>query len=366
MIPETLGIIREIEAVFGNTIAHISKPDLSAYLQSLRGVSETEIQAIHEYHSKEVQAQKGRQLVRPRRDQLRNLSPPPPKIQRSDLSAEPALRVQLQNLANILRLRNYSAATLRSYRHTMVGFHLWLKGRGEKLSVAISEKLVVAYMLHRKETGITNQGLRGFRAALRLFCETNGEKREFTLIRTMRGAKPLPIVLSAAEIERTLNSIKNQKHWLMVSLMYSSGLRVSEVVKIRIADIDLPQSALMIRQGKGKKDRLTIISERQIPLLRALVQGKRGQDFLFDSGHKPGRPLAIRTLQQVVARALKAAGVWRGASAHSFRHSFATHLLEAGTDIRHIQQLLGHEHIRTTTTYTRVAKRSLKKIQSPL
>lgn len=152
----------------------------------------------------------------------------------------------------------------------------------------------------------------------------------------------------------------------MVSLMYSSGLRVSEVVKIRIADIDLAQYALMVRQGKGKKDRLTILSEKQMRLLREFMGAKEGRDFLFDSAQRPGKALAVRSLQKVVEVAVRRAGVKSGASAHSLRHSFATHLLEGGTDLRHIQKLLGHEHIRTTQTYTHVAKRSLRQIQSPL
>ncbi|MBN8219628.1 MAG: tyrosine-type recombinase/integrase [Spirochaetes bacterium] len=360
------GFVSELEAVFGKSIHTISEADIRAYWATSPQAKTTDLESVLEMRKNAPREKTKIATVTIPKPTPKALPPPavdPPPIKPPFSEAR---RGYLDNLKKIIRIRNYSAATLRSYMRDIIGFDKWLTNLGEELTPSVSEQLILKFMLHRKDSGVTNQSLRGFRAALRLFCEANGEIREFTLIRTIKGAKPLPIVLSVDEVVRTLNAIKNKKHWLMVSLMYSSGLRVSEVVRIRVSDVDLPQATLTIRQGKGRKDRITILSEKQIPLLNAAISGKRWNDFLFSSTQRPGQPLAIRSLQQVVTRALKKGGVWRGASAHSFRHSFATHLLEAGTDIRHIQQLLGHEHVRTTTTYTRVAKRSLRKIQSPL
>ena len=297
--------------------------------------------------------------------QISNL--PAQRVSRWQSVRTPAFLEELRNLARMLRVREYSSATLRSYTRDMVGFASWLKQNdwGEP-SPRIAERAVVDYMLARQAQGVSSQSLRSFRAALKLYCEANGERRDFNMIRAMRGRKVLPTVLSADEIVRLLSKVRNRKHWLMVSLMYSSGLRVSEVVRIRVSDVHLADRILMVRQGKGRKDRLTVLSPKQFSLLESLLLGKSGSAFLFESGQRPGRPLAVRSLQKVVERATRDAGIRSGASAHSLRHSFATHLLEGGTDIRHIQKLLGHENIRTTQTYTRVARRPLKRINSPL
>jgi len=302
-------------------------------------------------------------------DHLRDGSflPPPPNKQTNWQKARSEdLKGTLVNFSRLLKVRDYSGATHKSYLRDIVGFAAWLKERGERLTPRIAERRVIDYMLDRRHRGAAAQSLRGFRAALKLFCEANGNEREFLLIRGVRGRKKLPVVLSSNEIARILAQIKNEKHWLMVSLMYSSGLRVSEVVHIRIRDIDINDQAIMVREGKGRKDRLTILSVRQTKLLEQFAAGKAGSDFLFTSSQNLRRSLAVRSLQKIVQTAVQKAGIVTGASAHTFRHSFATHLLEGGTDLRHIQKLLGHSHIRTTTTYTHVARTSIKKIQSPL
>lgn len=367
---EDASLSAEIELVFGCPLGDIPRADLESYLKMLYGDAAVKTAGSPATKLLDLHAQrKSTQSIARIRHGIDSRMPPPlpaPKETSAPARDDPQLTETLRNLSRVMNVRNYSSASSRSYLAHLLGFAQWLSLCGERLSEHIAEKLVIDYMLSRREAGAANSGLRAFRAALKLYCEANGAKRDFTLIRTLKGKPSLPVVLSTAEITRTLGAIRNRKHWLMVSLMYSSGLRVSEVVKLRVGQVDLAEGTLMIRQGKGKKDRITIISEKQTDVLKEIMQDKTGASFLFESGHKPGHHLAVRTLQHIVSRALSAAGILNGASAHSFRHSFATHLLEGGTDIRHIQKLLGHEHIRTTTTYTRVARKSLQKIQSPL
>ena len=150
----------------------------------------------------------------------------------------------------------------------------------------------------------------------------------------------------------------------MVALAYAAGLRVSEVVKLKVSDLDAEELTLTVRQGKGKKDRLTIISSKIAEDLEQLIKGKRGGDYIFES--ERGGRLTEMSAQKVFYTALKKAGIKKPASFHSLRHSFATHLLENGVDVRYVQELLGHANIRTTQIYIKVTNPSLKNIKSPL
>lgn len=269
-------------------------------------------------------------------------------------------------LKKMMQLRNYPHATMRQYEFLLRHFATYCDALDEKFSPAVSEKLVVDYMLARREAGWSTTTLRTFRAALRLYCEANDAPRDFTVIRNIKKEKRLPVVLTASEVARLLATIRNPKHWLMVSFMYASGLRVSEVVRLRVQNVSVEARTLTVRQSKGRKDRVTVISEKQVALLGEFMAGKNKGDLLFTSSHAPRRALAVRSLQKVVERALARAGIQKGASAHSLRHSFATHLLENGTDIRFIQKMLGHSSLSTTAIYTKVATHQIGKIKSPL
>ncbi len=161
-----------------------------------------------------------------------------------------------------------------------------------------------------------------------------------------------------------LSSINNVKHKLLIGLIYSSGLRVSESVNVKVKDFDFKNKMMRVRQGKGAKDRMTILSEKISGVLEKYVRNKKIDDFVFES--ERGGKLTERSAQKVFAKALKLSGVKRNASCHSLRHSFATHLLEAGTDIRYIQELLGHAKLETTQIYTKVTNLAIKNIKSPL
>ncbi|MFT7184631.1 MAG: integrase/recombinase XerD, partial [Oceanicoccus sp.] len=174
--------------------------------------------------------------------------------------------------------------------------------------------------------------------------------------------KRLPVVLSRTEVEQILCSTVNEKHKMMIALAYSSGLRVSEVVALKVQDLDFEQALLYVRQGKGGKDRISLLSSNLD--LRKFCRRKALNDYLFESVR--GGKLTTRTLQKVFKQACARVELNKKASFHSLRHSFATHLIEKGVNLRYVQELLGHNNIQTTQRYTQVAKCHLKKIESLL
>jgi hypothetical protein len=175
----------------------------------------------------------------------------------------------------------------------------------------------------------------------------------------------MPMVLSKTEVGTMLSMEKNPKHRLLLMLVYSSGLRVSEVIALKREHIDLSRKVIYIKQGKGRKDRSTILSEKAACCITEYCASNGITTWLFP-GQPSSRPLSIRSAQHVFDKAASRAGILKKLSIHSLRHSFATHLLESGTDIRYIQALLGHSSTRTTEQYTHVACRSVLSITSPL
>jgi integrase/recombinase XerD len=177
--------------------------------------------------------------------------------------------------------------------------------------------------------------------------------------------KKRPEVLSYQEVAKILKVITNLKHRAILFLVYSAGLRVGEVVNLKISDIDSDRMLIHVKQGKGKKDRYTVLSQIALDELRIYVKRYRPDDWLFQGGDGKGH-LTERSVQKVFDKARTAAGIKKDVSVHTLRHSFATHLLEGGTDLRYIQELLGHSSSKTTEIYTHVTEKSISKIQSPL
>ena len=174
----------------------------------------------------------------------------------------------------------------------------------------------------------------------------------------------LPNVLSKDEVKSILEAHGNIKHKTMLSLIYSCGLRRSELIGLKPEDIDSKRMLVLIRQGKGKKDRVVPLSPRILELLRNYYKAYRPKYWLFE-GEKPGSSYDERSLSQVLKSAVRKAGIRKSVSLHWLRHSYATHLLESGTDLRYIQELLGHKSSRTTEIYTHVSTRSIQNISSP-
>ena len=176
-------------------------------------------------------------------------------------------------------------------------------------------------------------------------------------------SKKLPIILSRTEIERIIEATDNSKYKFMISLGYACGLRISEVVKLKVADLDIDELVVHIKGAKGKKDRISVLPEKIKDDLRNMIAGKNSNDYLFSSNR--GGKLTTTSLQKMFRKSLTKAKVNKPATFHSLRHSFATHLLENGTDVRYVQELLGHSNIRTTQIYTQVTNPKLKNIKSP-
>ncbi|WP_410769517.1 site-specific tyrosine recombinase/integron integrase [Fontibacillus sp. BL9] len=268
----------------------------------------------------------------------------------------------MQWLNQLLLRKGYSVKTRKAYH-----------GHAERFlrqtTVAVNEVSrdhLDKYLLDLIEAGHSHSYINQAISALRfLFTDT---LRRYDLPKNWirpKGNKTLPSVLSEQEVLRLLDSLSNPKHRLILTLAYSSGLRVSEVVRLRRQDLDFSRNLIHIRQAKGGKDRYTILSNAVIQLLRTYMMTHAVIDYLFP-GANCGSHLSERAAQAVFDQAKRKAGILKKASIHTLRHSFATHLLEGGTDLRHIQELLGHANVKTTQIYTHVSKKDLAHIRSPL
>lgn len=228
----------------------------------------------------------------------------------------------------------------------------------------IGEQDLLTFLDKKAKAGIAPHTLNQYHSAYKLYqTKINGLKWEAKFPYSKRHLR-IPVVLSKNEVVNLLNNINNKKHKLMLSLAYGAGLRVSEVVNITIKDLDFENAILWIREGKGKKDRMSIIPDKLSAAIKYEIEGKQLNDYLFESNR--GGKLTTRTAQAVFEKALRAANINKKATFHSLRHSFATHLLESGVSIRYIQELLGHASITTTQIYTKVAGNAIKNIKSPL
>ncbi len=294
-----------------------------------------------------------------------------------------------------LKLRGFSDATIRTYKMQVSQFLEFVKqnkgklssqkslldsGKGEINLVNIGKKDLKAFIGHlisdkKKAPSTINLAL----SALRFFFIEVNKQNIFDGVKSVKTPKKIPTVLSKDEIRRLLDAVKNPKHKILFMLLYGSGLRVSEAVNLKVDDLDLLDKTGTVRAGKGKKDRNIILSDSMIVVLNEFLK-KRSEkgiesEYIFHGTEIQGKEsvnpgtreghITTRQAQRLVKQYAKKAGIKKRIFCHALRSSFATHLLETGTDIRVIQELLGHSNLATTERYTKVSKEQIRKVRSP-
>lgn len=271
-------------------------------------------------------------------------------------------RDPMYNLERELKIRGFSRKTIKAYLH----YNRKFLNFARKSPKEITNEDIKRYLEYLANKQVSNATLNLAINALKFYYIQVLKRKFFFDIKHPKKEKRLPVVLTKDEIRKMLEATENLKHKLLMEIMYASGLRVSEIIKLKIKDVDLEEGIIRVILGKGKKDRQTILSKRAIGDLKNFLETKKDNNqYLFTGAQNKGH-LSTRSAQKIVLRAAKLVGIKKDISCHSLRHSFATHLLEKGVDIRYIQKLLGHKRLETTQIYTQVSTQKLKEIGSPL
>jgi integrase/recombinase XerD len=270
------------------------------------------------------------------------------------------LQELMRKIRDELRLRNYSPRTIESYLSCLNEYFKVLKIIKREPEISAIKK----YLLEKQDRKQSSQTINLHLQAIKYFYREIMKSRADIDIKFAKTPSKLPAVLSKSEIEKIIDSIKNKKHQLLIALSYGAGFRISEAINLKVKDINIDELTIHLKGAKGNKDRITIFPEKLKNDITNIGFGKKADDYFFESNH--GGKLTERTAQKVFAQALKNAKIGKDATFHSLRHSFATHLLENGVDVRYVQELLGHANIRTTQIYTKVTNPSIRKIKSPL
>ena len=262
-----------------------------------------------------------------------------------------------------LRVRNYSPRTERTYIDAVAKFALHFGKSPDRLGPEDIHRYQVHLVDEKKVSWTTfNQTVCGLRF---FYCTTLGRNWEIRHIPFAKLPRKLPVVLSRGEVCRLFESVTNFKHLGIMMMAYSAGLRLAEVANLRIPDIDSQRMVIHVRQGKGQKDRFVPLSRLVLEILREHCRIERPRHYLF-CGQREGRPITHSAIQRFVTRAGKAAGINKRVTMHCLRHSFATHHLEAGTDLRTLQLLMGHASLQTTSRYLHISKEKISAAKSPI
>lgn len=275
-----------------------------------------------------------------------------------DLSADVKL------LKRELEYRNYSANTVANYCDCMMTLE---NNLNKPLRFITPEELksFIHFLFLEKGSSISyvNQNISAFKI---FTVDVLHRAWEDIKIKRPRRERKLPVVLSLNEVEAMIAKTINLKHRAMIMLMYSAGLRKTELLQITPKAIDSERMVVSIKQGKGRKDRVSLLAPKTLDTLRLYYQVERPKLYLFEAKGKPGKPIAARTLDHIVKKSAIRAGIKKDVSPHTLRHSFATHLLEAGVNLRIIQEFLGHTSIKTTSIYLHLSNVDPRNILSPL
>ncbi|MBS1646802.1 MAG: site-specific integrase [Bacteroidetes bacterium] len=269
----------------------------------------------------------------------------------------------IESFKRYLRSKRYSTNTIKTYTDALYVFLSFFNGKQpEDIEnndiITFNNEYIFAKKL---SASYQNQMVN----AVKLFFNTVINKKiELEKVHRPKREKALPNVLSKEEVKKILEAPRNLKHKTMLSLIYSCGLRCGELLALKPEHVDSKRKLLIIKNAKGGKDRIVPLSEKILEMLRLYYRANKPKTFLFE-GQFVGRPYDARSLQQVLKLSINKAGIYKPVTLHWLRHSYATHLLENGIDLRYIQELLGHNSSRTTEIYTHVSTKNLQKIVSP-
>ena len=270
-----------------------------------------------------------------------------------------------QKMIRAMELQNLSYHTQRSYLASVTGLARFYKESPDKMT----KEKIEDYLLYLKlEKGNAPNSCSSVLTGLRFFYKNVTGKEIPVTYSVRRTPRKLPEVLTMEEIWNIICATNNLKHRMILMTTYSAGLRASEVIKLKPKHIESKRMLIKVEEGKGKKDRYTLLSKKLLIELRSYYKKCRPKTYLFPSSFKKKKDqlLSYESIRSVYEKARKKAGVKKGAGLHTLRHSFATHLLEAGYDIRKIQVLMGHARLTTTMIYLHVSSETLSKIPSPL
>ncbi|MCX7735881.1 MAG: site-specific integrase [Candidatus Kapabacteria bacterium] len=269
----------------------------------------------------------------------------------------------IEQFTKLLEIKRYSYKTIRTYRNAINVFLSAFPGFNPDL---ISQKEIEEFINKKVTVDNISQSYQKILVGAIKFFLNDMLRKNFKLNYLMpsRHEHKLPSYLTKEEISLIINSIDNLKHKAIISTIYGAGLRLGELLQLKIADIDSNRMLIRITQGKGKRDRFVMLSVKLLNLLREYYKVYQPKRYLFE-GQKGGQ-YSPRSVQAILKIAIKKAKITKYATIHTLRHSFATHLIENGTDIRYVQELLGHKSIRTTQIYTHITDVSKSNIKSPL
>ncbi|HED38742.1 MAG TPA: hypothetical protein ENI76_10950 [Ignavibacteria bacterium] len=268
----------------------------------------------------------------------------------------------LSGYYKLLKLENYSEQTIKSYYSALKLFLDWVS---QSNLDKVTDKAITNYLYYCKTTRkYSFSSMKLVIASIRYFY-IKVLKKNIPEALNIEIKKPsiLPTVLSVKEISKIIEVTKNLKHKTMLLLIYSGGLRLGELLNLKIEDIDSESMKIHVRNAKGRKDRYIMLSGNVLNLLREYYKVYKPTEYIFEG--RNGGKYSPKSVQSVFKRSLIKAGIKKKATVHTLRHSFATHLLDEGTDIRYIQELLGHKRLETTQIYTHVSSYSINKIKSP-
>jgi site-specific recombinase XerD len=281
---------------------------------------------------------------------------------------KPSISPLRQRMIDDMRMRKFGEKTQLDYLRAVRNFTKYL---GRSPDTAAVEDLR-NYQLHLVDHGISPASLNSAISGLKFFFTVTLDREEvMAKMQPVHLPRKLPVILSSDEVRRLIAATRNLKHQTALSLAYGTGLRVNEVVSLKVGDIDSQRMTLRVEQGKGQKDRYAMLSPILLERLRLWWRVARAQGKMLDGGWlfpglNPVEPLSARQLNRAIHFAAADAGIEKRVSMHSLRHAFATHLLEQKVDIRLIQVLLGHKKLETTALYAQVATDILREVVSPL